>query len=182
MKKIIAFAVVAIFLASTAAMAQPLVTKKWELSTAISFTSFTLSGATGSETVVNIPVRVGYIVWKGLEVEPEIMYTKFKGSTAGYLISGNVAYNLLQFKHGLVPFVLAGIGFGNGLTYAGVAEGDSDINSTALHFGAGVKYVVGTSAALRVEYRYTHYHLSVTDLGAENYNFHQLLTGVSIFF
>jgi opacity protein-like surface antigen len=182
MKKMMALTVVAVLLASTAALAQPLVTKKWELSTAISFTSFSLSGATGSETVVNIPLRLGYVIWKSLEVEPEIMYTKFKGSTAGYLISGNVLYNFLNVHKSLVPFVLAGIGFGNGLTYAGISEGSSDVNSLALHFGAGVKYVVGNSAAFRLEYRYSHYHLTETGFSPDNYNFHQLLTGISLFF
>jgi opacity protein-like surface antigen len=180
MKKALVMVAIFCFLGTLAATAQP-AGKKWEVGGSVSFTSFKFSDSTESTTVFNFPVRVGYYIWKGLEIEPEIMYTKFEGSDAGYLLSGNAAYNF-KVPGSIVPFVLAGVGFGNGFTFAGVAEGDSQMNAFALQFGAGAKLLVGSSAALRLEYRFTHNHLTETGFPAENLSSHQFLLGASVFF
>jgi len=103
------------------------------------------------------------------------------GRDLGYLTSGNVAYNF-RASEALVPFVLAGAGLGNGLAYMGIVDGRSAADSIALHLGAGIKYLVGTAAALRLEYRYTHYRISETMLGVSHYDAHQILGGASVFF
>jgi hypothetical protein len=184
MKKILAVFAVLLFV-GTLAQAQPIETKKWELGTAISYTSLRYSepGYASSTYMWSVPIRVGYFVWKGLEIEPELMLTKFKGGDTAWLLGGHLVYNFLAPKN-FVPFVLAGISFGNGISYAGLIEGSSDVHSTAPHFGAGLKYVVGSSAAVRLEYRYTHYRLTgtVDDGGSETYDSHQVFLGVSIFF
>ncbi len=180
MKRLVAFSAVLGILISTV-LAQPITNRKWEFSAAISFTSFRLAGQAESETALNLPFRIGYYIWRGLEIEPEVMLTKFKGSDVAYLISGNVAYNF-KIKSAFVPFVLAGIGFGNGLSYVGIVDGYSGAKSTALHLGAGIKCVLGASAALRLEYRYTHYRISDEIFGDSTYNAHQILCGVSLFF
>ena len=180
MKRTVIFLTLVMFAAATLAMAQPLVTKKWEASTALSFMVLSQSGST-TQTVLNIPITVGYVFWRGLEIQPEVMLTKFRYSNTSILVNLNVAYNFLMQKK-LVPYVLAGFGLGNGFSYAGIVEGTSDINSTALNIGVGIKYLVGTAAAFRAELRYTHYHFSESGGGTSNFNTFQLFTGISLFF
>lgn len=73
----------------------------------------------------------------------------------GYFILVNLAYNF-KASEKVIPFVLAGGGYGNGYTAYKLVF-DWDIGITALNFGAGIKYLVGDSAALRIEYRFTKY-------------------------
>lgn len=180
MKRTVIFLTLVMFAAATVAMAQPFEKKKWEVSTALSFTSITQSGE-NTQSVLNIPITVGYFVWRGVEIQPEIMLTKFKGDNAAFLVNLNVAYNFLMQKK-FVPYVLGGFGLGNGFSYVGIVEGSSDINSTALNLGGGVKYLVGNAAAFHAELRYTHYHFTETGGGASNFNSFQLFTGISLFF
>jgi len=180
MKKAFVILTVFFFLGGLFAAAQP-AGKKWEVGGSISFTSFKFSGATESDSVFNLPVRVGYFIWQGLEIEPEVMYTKFSGDDAAYVLSANVAYNF-KMSRPILPFVLGGVGFGNGFTYAGVAEGDPDLNAFTLQFGVGAKFLIGSSAAFRVEYRFTRNHLTETGFEPENLNSHQFLLGASVFF
>jgi hypothetical protein len=180
MKRTVIFLTLVMFAVATVAMAQPFEKKKWEFSTALSFTSFSQSGGY-SQSVLNIPLTVGYFVWKGLEIQPEIMLTKFKGDDAAFLASLNLAYNFLMQKK-LVPYVLAGFGLGNGFSYVGIVEGSSGTHATALNFGAGAKYLVGTAAAFRAELRYSHYHFTESGFTPFNYNSFQFFTGISLFF
>lgn len=191
MKKAVLGLVVVLFVCTLAVSAQP-VGKKFELGFSGSFTSFKFSYESDSTTVFNLPLRAGYYIWKGLEIEPELMLTKAEGADAGFILAANLAYNF-NLKGNLRPFVLAGIGFGNGFTVANIAEGDSDVNATVVNLGLGIKYLIGNSAALRLEYRYTHDHMKYdyvieaitiqqAENGTENVNSHQILAGVSIFF
>jgi hypothetical protein len=180
MKRTVIFLTLAMFVAATAAMAQPFEKKKWEVSTALSFSSLSESGGY-HQTVLNIPVTVGYFVWRGLEIQPEIMLTKFQRSDAGFLVNLNAAYNFLMHKS-LVPYVLGGLGLGNGFSYVGIVEGSADVHSFALNLGGGVKYLVGTAAAFHAELRYTYYHFTETGLPSFNYNLFQIFTGISLFF
>jgi len=180
MRKALVILTLFFFFGALVAAAQP-AGKKWEVGGSVSFTSFKFSGSTESDSVFNLPVRVGYFIWRGLEIEPEVMYTKFSGSDAGYLLSANLAYNF-KMSRPILPFILGGIGFGNGFTFAGIAEGDTQMNAFVFHFGAGAKFLIGSSAAFRLEYRYTHNRLTETGFEAENLNAHQFLLGVSVFF
>jgi len=191
MKKAVLSFVVILFACTLVVSAQP-AGKKFELGFSGSFTSFKFSYESDSTTVFNLPLRAGYYIWKGLEIEPELMLTKAEGADAGFILAANLAYNF-NLKGNLRPFVLAGIGFGNGFTVANIAEGDSDVNATVVNLGLGVKYLIGNSAALRLEYRYTHDHMKYdyvieaitiqqAESGTENVNSHQILAGVSIFF
>jgi len=180
MKKALLVLTVTLFFFTLTLSAQP-AGKKWEAGFSFSFSSYKWSGATESDTLLNIPIRAGYYIWRGLEIEPELMLTKFEGSDAGYILSANLAYNF-KTSGSLMPFVLAGFGFGNGMPLANIVEGDSDINATVINAGAGVKYLIGNSAALRFEYRYTHDRLKFDVEGTEKVNIHQLLAGVSVLF
>jgi opacity protein-like surface antigen len=180
MKKAFVILTIFFFLGGLVAAAQP-AGKKWEVGGSISFTSFKFSGDEDSTSAFNLPVRVGYFIWRSLEIEPEVMYTKFEGSDAGYLLNANLAYNF-KMSHPILPFVLGGVGFGNGLTYVGITEGDSEVNAFTFQFGVGAKFLIGSSAAFRLEYRFTHNHLTQTGFVAENLTSHQFLLGASVFF
>jgi opacity protein-like surface antigen len=177
MKKLCVFLAVLLFLGATFAVSQPVPGKKFEFSTALSFASMKFSGDTESYTFLSLPLRVGYYIWKGLEFEPELILMKFEGSDAAYNLNGNLSYNF-NTSGNFKPFVLAGAGFGNGVAYGPIVEGDPDLNATLLNFGGGVKYVIGTSGAIRLEYRYTHNELAE----GETVNLHQVFIGVALFF
>jgi len=183
MKKAFSFMVIFSLLAWPALAARtPVDGKNFELGTAMSFASYKWADGGESSSMANIFLRAGWFIWGGLEIEPELMMTKFEGSDAVFVLSGNLAYNF-RFGGKMVPFVLAGFGFGNGLGLAGIVEGGSSIDSTLLNFGGGLKYIIGSSAALRLEYRFSHYRFEYDYYeDVENLNQHQLLIGVSVFF
>jgi len=180
MKKLSVFLAVLVFLGATFAVGQPVPGKKFEFSTAFSFTSLKASGGTDSDSLLSLPVRVGFFIWKGLEIEPELVLVKFSGSDADFNLSGNLSYNF-RTSGQFVPFLLAGAGFGDGFAAGPFVEGGTGINATLLNFGGGLKYVLGTSGAIRLEYRYTHNRMSKGDL-IQNLNLHQIFIGVALFF
>ena len=177
MKKLCVFLAVLLFLGATFAVSQPVPGKKFEFSTAFSFASMKFSEDTESTTILSLPLRVGYYIWKGLEFEPELILMKFDDSDAAYNLNGNLSYNF-NTSGRLKPFLLAGAGFGNGVAYGAIVEGDTSINATLLNFGGGIKYVIGTAGAIRLEYRYTHNELAE----GETVDLHQVFIGVALFF
>ncbi len=181
MKKLGVFLVVFLFLGATFAMSQPVPGKKFEFGTAFSFSSFKASGDTSSDSLLIIPLRFGYFVWKGLEIEPELTLAKFSPGDAHFNLSGNLSYNF-KTAGPLVPFLLAGVGFGDGFAVGPLVEGSTSTHATLLNGGGGVKYVIGNTAAIRAEYRYTHNRMEKGDLLIQNLNIHQFFIGVSLFF
>jgi len=134
--------------------AQPVKGKKFEFSTSASMWHIKEKNR-DPETVINLPVRLGYYIFKGLEIEPELFYSAHDGEDDGYLILANLSYNFKITKENIV-FILGGGGFGNSPHYFTVVY-DHNINVKAYNFGIGLKHLVGNSAAIRIEYRYTKY-------------------------
>ena len=185
MKKLGVVLAIVFFLGATLAMGQPVPGKKFELGTSISFSSIKVSGFSGSETYLVLPVRVGYSIWKGLELEPELLVTSIHytdGGHTGFNLSANVAYNF-KVPGRLVPFVLGGVGAGNGYAMGPIVSSSTGTNALLINGGAGAKYLFGQIAAIRMEYRYTHNRLSKSG-GAliQNASFHQIFIGFSLFF
>ncbi len=131
MKKTIVVLAVLLLL-GTAAMAAvgPVEGKKFEFSTALGFSiqKYTYDdGWKETYTLFQVPLRFGFFLWKGLEFEPELLLAaeRYKvyddtGALAvsdhetGYILSGNLLYNFKMKSSRMIPFVLAGYGFGNG--------------------------------------------------------------------
>jgi hypothetical protein len=180
MKRVIIVLTVFFFLGTLVVSAQP-TGKKWELGGGFSYTSYKFKGDTTSEWAYNFPLRVGYYVWQGLEFEPEFMLTKYKGEKAGTIFNLNVAYNFMS-PGSIQPFILAGIGFGKGTPVANVAVPIDPFNAFLINLGGGVKCLIGNSAAVRFEIRYTHNHLTATDYVAENVSIINFIVGFSVFF
>jgi len=180
MKRFFVFLTVLLFLGATFAAAQPVPGKKFELGTSFSFSMFDFGGDSESQTVLTLPVRFGYYIWKGLELEPELMLIKFEDSDVTYNLSANLSYNF-KTKGKIVPFVLAGAGIGNAFAVGPYMEGGEGLSAFLLNFGGGAKFLIGNSGALRVEYRFTRNHLSDEEF-SDNLNTHNVLVGVSLFF
>ena len=107
-------------------------------------------------TIFNVPLRIGFFVYKGIEIEPEVLLTiPEEGDGTGIHVLLNVSYNL-KASDKTILFFLGGYGFGNSSPIYRIAW-DEDESITALNFGGGIKYLVSNSAAIRLEYRYTRY-------------------------
>jgi hypothetical protein len=190
MKKTFVFLAIALFLGATFAASQPVPGKKFEFGTSVNFFSVNYEygdGWTGSWTVLNVPIRFGWFVWKGLEIEPEVIMTipmgQDKGGDMSYFAAANLAYNF-KMKGKLVPFVGGSAGFGNGIPYMGWVQGGSGEKVTAFGGLAGVKYLLGDIAAIRAEYRLLRYSWKddFDPLYDETGTIHQILVGLSVFF
>jgi len=172
-----AFFVLVVFVFCLSALAQPVPEKKWEFSASGSFSSMKSKDASESLDLLNLALRLGYFVYKGLEIEPEFLLTiPDESENTGVLFMGNIAYNFGPSKN-VAPFVLAGFGVGNGARYFSIIL-DLEETVTVLDFGAGIKYVVGNSAGLRLEYRFSHVMME----GDDYINDHQIMLGISLFF
>jgi len=180
MKKILGISVAIFFVtfSVTGAFAQLPNGKRFEFSTSASLLNFKYKGGT-SYTWINIPLRLGFFIYKGLEIEPELLLTVPIEETddTGIFVLGNVSYNFKASKR-VISFILGGLGFGNGIPAFSSAV-DWGRNFTAINFGAGLKCFVGESAAIRVEYRFIKYS---AEEDYSNRTDNRVYIGLSIFF
>jgi len=160
----------------------------FELSFSPSFSSYKPREAKESYETVNIPVRVGYFLNRNLELEPELWLTiPDESQYTGMTFSANVCWNFVGASK-TVPFILAGIGYGNGYQFLNVAS-DQETGIFVYGFGAGVKIFLNPHVGIRTEYRFRHYSGSKEvqiwgdslkrDLGLTSHDF---LIGFSMYF
>lgn len=171
------FLLILLFLVlSEATFAQPVKNKKFEFSTSASIWNVKFEG-TETETLINIPIRLGFFVFKGFEIEPELFLTIPEGEDLGYLLLANVSYNF-KVSNKFIPFILAGGGYGNSeQSFSVVYDYGADI--FVINFGGGIKYLVSDSAAIRMDYRFTKYLAEGYWLDRTDNN---VFFGLSIFF
>ncbi len=178
MKKIMkVFLLIFLFLVlSEAAFAQPVKNKKFEFSTSASIWNVTFRDQE-TETLINIPVRLGFFISKGFEIEPELFLTIPEGEDIGILFLVSVSYNF-KASNKFIPFILAGGGYGNSEQSVSVAY-DYGTDIFVMNFGGGIKYLVSNSAAIRMDYRFTKYLAEGNWLDRTDNN---VFFGLSIFF
>jgi len=176
---VISILILAIPIMVSETFAQPVQGKKFEFSTSASFWSTKYKEAEESSTAFNVSLRFGHFIFKGLEIEPELVLTiPDESEDTGYFFLGNLAYNF-KASEKVIAFLLAGAGYGNGLRiFSWVMDVDTGI--IALNFGAGIKYLISESAALRIEYRFTKYSAKEEDWLDRTDN--NVLLGLSVFF
>lgn len=183
MKKLSATLFVLLLAAAATASAQVL-PGKFELGTSVSYYNLKFDSEESSLSYLSLPLRFGWYIWAGLELEPEVQIFVPMGDAGGdmtYLAQGKLLYNIAAGKK-LEFFLGGGAGAGNGLPIYGVIEGGSDYKSFAYVGLAGVKVRVGKSAALRVEYRFNRFNWTHPLATAKEWgNLHQVLIGVSLF-
>src|SRR5262249_5419075 len=157
-----------------------------------SFDHFKDENDSGATTILNVPLRVGGLLTRSLELEGEVLFTHYDSSGdsgTGTVASGHLLYHFAT-RSRIVPFLLAGGGFGDCVAYAGLAA-DQERGVAVLEGGAGVKGFFGDRAALRVEYRFTRFSSGASE---ESTGFgglfsdsvqvtsHRLFVGVSVWF
>ena len=185
---VISILILAIPIIVSETFAQPVQGKRFEFSTSASFLSMKYKEARESNTVFNLSLRLGYFIFKGLEIEPELILTiPDESENTGYFFMGNLAYNF-KTSEKMIAFLLAGVGYGNGLRILSSVM-DADTGITALNYGAGIKYLISETAALRIEYRFTKYsgaktHTYYYATWTEEYDRtdNSVLLGLSVFF
>lgn len=168
-----------IFISVKGTFAQLIQDKKFEFSTSASIWNIKYEWADEATTILNVPLRIGFFAYKGIEIEPEVLLTVPEdGDGAGIHILANVSYNL-KVADKTILFFLGGYGFGNSSPIYRTIALDEDESITALNFGGGIKYLVSNSAAIRLEYRYTRY----SDADGDHFRTdNNVYLGVSIFF
>ncbi len=185
MKKVCVFlAVLFVFGTTVAAAGGPIKGKRFELSTAVSFFSAKRTDTGWTWDNLTIPIRLGWFIWKGLEIEPEVQLNWLDlGGPPRYFLQANLTYNF-KTPWNLIPFIGACAGFGNEVPVVGIG-GLNDDNVSAYGGLAGVRCLIGKSAALRAEYRFnwwTHNAPWMGDSGPQKGTFHAVFVGLSIFF
>ena len=180
MKKIVGILSVTLFIFFTAqgASAQPVEGKRFEFSTSASLYNIKYEWWDEADTIINIPIRIGFFIFGGLEIEPELFLTIPTDETddTGVFFLSNVSYNF-KVSDRMIAFILGGIGTGNGTQTYFLAR-DMERSIAALNFGAGIKCIVGNSAGIRIEYRFTRYSREGELYRTDN----NVYLGLSIFF
>ena len=158
----------------------------WEFSTAASLDirKEPVGTYSNTEIAIYLPVRIGFIINKTLEIEPEITYIYrswdlryYHDSDWEILFLANLAINI-ENSSPVTPFILGGMGF---LKYSAVSAiepyDEFVITDFVNNFGAGLKWFAADKVALRIDYRYfKHKENGVTA------THHKIFFGISLFF
>ena len=167
-----------VFISVRGMFAQPVQGKKFEFSTSASMWNIKFEWDDEATTIYNVPLRLGFFAYKGIEIEPEVLLTiPEDGEDTGIHVLANLSFNL-KASDKTILFFLGGYGFGNSTPIYRIAWDEGE-RITALNFGGGIKYLVSNSAAIRLEYRYTRYSDEDGDHFRTDNN---IYFGVSIFF
>jgi hypothetical protein len=191
LRRLGAVAAVVVLACGTAARAEePLLHKgKVELSTAATLSVLSDRVEDQSTTIITVPVRAGYFITRNLALEGELALSHISydsDSTTGVLFQGFAVYHLNPDpKSPVVPFLLVGGGLGNGVDSVNGVIFVTDVTTTLLSAGAGIKGFVGERAALRLEYRFTRTAYDEEFDGfreAQRLHNHRVFAGISLFF
>lgn len=156
MKKQMIIAIVLTFL-SAVAFAQPPGGRKFELGLSGGYENYSTGSSGGSSSLFLISPRLGYFVYEGLEIEPELVAAFPSVGDVAYQVSGNLSYNFpIQGK--ALGFLLAGYGAGNTIPVFGFPGGSfQNTTITVLNLGGGLKILAAENVAIRLEGRYRKY-------------------------
>jgi opacity protein-like surface antigen len=154
MKLLLFIITVTIFSASI--FAQPSEDKKKELSISGCYQNISSGNSSGGSGALLISPRLGFFVYKGLEIEPEILFMVASGADPVYMLNGNISYNFIS-KGKIVPFLLAGYGLANAVPLFNVPLIRTDFTVGVLNLGVGIKSFLTDDIAIRVEYRYQNF-------------------------
>ncbi len=144
---------IVVVLAAAQAAAQPREGKTKELSISGGLQNTSSGSGSGSSTSFLISPRLGFYVYEGLEIEPEVSLLLVANGDPAYMANANISYNFLATRKG-VPFLLLGYGRANTIPYLNVPLGRTDFGVNVFNAGAGVKIFLQPDVALRLEYRF----------------------------
>jgi opacity protein-like surface antigen len=150
--KVLSFMMVTLVTASSL-LGQPREGKNKELSLSGSYQNYSTESSTGSSSAFIISPRLGFFVFNGFEIEPEIWCMLIRASDPVYMLNGNISYNFISGGN-TVPFLLIGYGLANAIPFLGLPIQRTDFKIDVLNIGGGVKVFLREDIALRIEYRY----------------------------
>ena len=134
----------------------------------------------GSFSALTLSTNYGYFITNALEIEPELLFSKYEHCESKFIVSMNLAYNFggSNPDRKIVPFLIGGGGISNTiLLYPGTPTwGLEEKSFTVLNAGAGAKIFLTSQVALRLEYRYQQFFES------RDYYYHNVFLGISAFF
>lgn len=137
----------------TTSFGQPREGRNFELSLSGSYQHYASGSSSSGSGALLVSPRLGYFVFKGLEVEPEIICLFGSSGDPVYMANGNLSYNFISDRPA-VPFVLVGYGMANTVPVFGVPFTRTSFAIGVLNVGAGMKVFLHEDVALRLEYRY----------------------------
>jgi hypothetical protein len=132
---------------------QPREGKSKELSLSGSYQTYSSGSGSVSSGSLLVSSRLGFFVFEGLEIEPEVLVMIPSGPDLVYMVNGNVSYNFMSAGKA-IPFLLIGYGIANTVPFFNVPMTKTDFSVDVLNVGAGVKIFLHENVALRLEYRY----------------------------
>jgi opacity protein-like surface antigen len=155
-----------------------------ELSTAVALSVTKASDDEDALTTLNVPVRLGVMVARGLEVEAEALVSHLSfgdgDDNTGVIGALHLLYHF-RTRGSTVPYLLAGGGYGTGIEFVGLASDENDAG--LLRAGVGFKTFFSRRASLRGEYRFTHYFVKGDEFQDDrSANDHKILVGISLWF
>lgn len=176
---------------SSPGRAQTVLVGKLEISMAASLQAVAVhTDHSEVDYMVNLPLRVGYFVSEGWELEAEAIvsirediFDLARRTRLMWVLSANSLHHVAT-RSSVRPFLLVGAGLSDASTAPlGNVVLVSDISDSirgVFNLGIGCKALVGSRSALRVEYRLQYYP---SDVGEDLIGFtsHTLQAGVSLF-
>jgi hypothetical protein len=113
----------------------------------------------------------GYYITNGLSFEPEIGLVSLDKGKPGLVLLGNISFSHFFAKDKFALFMRAGYGRTNSVSLPGVVNfngvGGGDLDIDVINAGAGMKFLIGTKALIRMEANYRNFF-------AENHNAHTI--------
>ena len=149
--KMLQFAVLSA-LATLSLIAQPRDGMNTELSLSGAYENRSVGSNSGDLGWLLINPRLGFYVFKGLELEPEMVFM-ISGASPMYVLNGNVSYNFISAGNS-VPFLLIGYGRANTVPFFNVPLGGLGFGVNVLNLGGGMKVILNKDIAVRFEYRF----------------------------
>jgi opacity protein-like surface antigen len=140
-------------LATMSLFAQPREGKNIELGLSGSYQNRSSGGSSESVGAFLLNPKVGFYVFEGLELEPEMSFMFYSGYNPSYVLNANVSYNFISTANS-TPFLLIGYGRANAVPFFNVPSMSMDFGVNVLNLGAGTKVYLNENVAIRIEYRY----------------------------
>jgi opacity protein-like surface antigen len=141
---------------ATSLFAQPGEDRKKELSISGSYQNYSTGSSSGGSSAFLISPRLGFFIYKGLELEPEILFMTSSEGSPVYMLNGNISYNFIS-KGKTVPFLLIGYGLANTVPFFSVPMFKTGFTVGVLNIGAGFKVFLKEDIAIRLEYRFQNF-------------------------
>lgn len=105
-----------------------------------------------------LSIMPGYYIADGFSLEPELSVLAIEKSPPSFFFLGNISYTYSIPESKVAPFGRVGYGVSNGVTYPMFGNTplkiSKDLNIGVFNAGGGVKILLNSSIALRVEVNY----------------------------